>query len=265
MPYISVTALSHPGLRREHNEDSLVVGPWTLCATVTENPQTMAFPLGRPLVVAVADGIGGQPAGEVASSLVVRRLALFGPALDGEEAVRDALGMCNHAVYAAADRAPELSTMGTTVAGVVILEQELLVFNVGDSRVIEVGPSGDGSAGNGGPAGARAATDDTLHQLSVDDSPALARGRRTTSIITQALGGAPAFSAITPHVSRSPLTPGTRMLVCSDGLTDPVLDNEIDDILRAHDGGRAVFELWKAAMAAGGPDNVTIALVSVTG
>jgi serine/threonine protein phosphatase PrpC len=55
------------------------------------------------------------------------------------------------------------------------------------------------------------------------------------------------------------------MLVCSDGLTDPVLDNEIDDILRAHDGGRAVFELWKAAMAAGGPDNVTIALVSVTG
>ncbi|MGW6361907.1 PP2C family protein-serine/threonine phosphatase [Streptomyces sp. NPDC055092] len=265
MPYISVTALSHPGLRREHNEDSLVVGPWTLCGTVTENPQTMAFPLGRPLVVAVADGIGGQPAGEVASSLVVRRLALFGPALDGEEAVHDALGMCNHAVYAAADRAPELSTMGTTVAGVVILEGELLVFNVGDSRVIEVGPAGDGSADHGGPAGARAATDDTLHQLSVDDSPALARGRRTTSIITQALGGAPAFSAITPHVSRSPLTPGTRMLVCSDGLTDPVLDNEIDGILRAHDGGRAVFELWKAAMAAGGPDNVTIALVSVTG
>ncbi|MFE2738584.1 PP2C family protein-serine/threonine phosphatase [Streptomyces sp. NPDC059349] len=263
MPYISVTALSHPGLRREHNEDSLVVGPWTLCGTVTENPQTMAFPLGRPLVVAVADGIGGQPAGEVASSLVVRRLALFGPALDGEEAVRDALGMCNHAVYAAADRAPELSTMGTTVAGVVILEKELLVFNVGDSRVIEVGPAGNGD-GDSDPAGARAATDDTLHQVSVDDSPALPQGRRTTSIITQALGGAPAFSAITPHVSTSPLTPGTRMLVCSDGLTDPVLDDEIDDILRAHDGGRAVFELWKAAMAAGGPDNVTIALVSVT-
>ncbi|MCX4650125.1 PP2C family protein-serine/threonine phosphatase [Streptomyces sp. NPDC055059] len=258
MPYISVTALSHPGLRREHNEDSLVVGPWTLCGTVTENPQTMAFPLGRPLVVAVADGIGGQPAGEVASSLVVRRLGLFGPALDGEEAVRDALGMCNHAVYAAADRAPELSTMGTTVAGVVILEQELLVFNVGDSRVIEVGPAGNGDGG-------RAASDDTLHQLSVDDSPALPRGRRTTSIVTQALGGAPTFSAITPHVSTSPLTPGTRMLVCSDGLTDPVLDNEIDDILRAHDGGRAVFELWKAAMSAGGPDNVTIALVSVAG
>ncbi|MFC9460720.1 PP2C family protein-serine/threonine phosphatase [Streptomyces sp. NPDC056637] len=262
MPYISVTALSHPGLRREHNEDSLVVGPWTLCGTVTENPQTMAFPLGRPLVVAVADGIGGQPAGEVASSLVVRRLALFGPALDGEEAVRDALGMCNHAVYAAADRAPELSTMGTTVAGVVILEQELLVFNVGDSRVIEVGPAGDGTDD---PAGARAATDDTLHQLSVDDSPALAQGRRTTSIVTQALGGAPTFSAIKPHVSTSPLTPGARMLVCSDGLTDPVLDDEIDGILRAHDGGRAVFELWKAAMAAGGPDNVTIALVTVTG
>jgi serine/threonine protein phosphatase PrpC len=267
MPYISVTALSHPGLRREHNEDSLVVGPWTLCGSVTENPQTMAFPLGHPLVVAVADGIGGQPAGEVASSLVVRRLALFGPALDGEEAVRDALGMCNHAVYAAADRAPELSTMGTTVAGVVILEQELLVFNVGDSRVIEVGPAGDGieTSADGGLTGARAATDATLHQVSVDDSPPPPQGRRTTSIVTQALGGAPTFSAITPHVSTSTLTPGTRMLVCSDGLTDPVLESEIDDVLRAHDRGRAVFELWKAAMAAGGPDNVTIALVSVAG
>jgi serine/threonine protein phosphatase PrpC len=133
--------------------------------------------------------------------------------------------------------------------------------------VIEVGPAGDGieTSADGGLTGARAATDATLHQVSVDDSPPPPQGRRTTSIVTQALGGAPTFSAITPHVSTSTLTPGTRMLVCSDGLTDPVLESEIDDVLRAHDGGRAVFELWKAAMAAGGPDNVTIALVSVAG
>lgn len=60
MPYVAVTALSHTGLIRDHNEDSLVVGPWTLCGTVTENPQTLLFPLGAPLVVAVADGIGGR-------------------------------------------------------------------------------------------------------------------------------------------------------------------------------------------------------------
>ena len=48
MPYISVSALSHEGLVRDHNEDSLVIGPWTLCATVTESPQTLLFPLGTP-------------------------------------------------------------------------------------------------------------------------------------------------------------------------------------------------------------------------
>ena len=80
MPYFAVSALSHPGLLRDRNEDSLVIGPWTLCATVTESPQTMLFALGTPLVVAVADGLGGHPGGDVASALVVRRIASLGPA-----------------------------------------------------------------------------------------------------------------------------------------------------------------------------------------
>ncbi|MFI0785667.1 PP2C family protein-serine/threonine phosphatase [Streptomyces lydicus] len=244
MPYVTVTALSHPGLIREHNEDSLVAGPWTLCATVTENPQTLVFPRGHPLVVAVADGIGGQPGGEVASALTVRQLAAVGPALDGAQAVQDALKLCNQAVYAAADRDPELLTMGTTVAGAVVLAESLLVFNVGDSRVLGV-------------------TEDGLRQVSIDDSPPLQPGRRTTSLVTQALGGAPGFSPITPHVSTAPLTPGDRYLICTDGLTDPVPQDELDEVLRAHDDGRAAFELWRAAIEAGGPDNITLALVGV--
>ncbi|TGB15707.1 PP2C family serine/threonine-protein phosphatase [Streptomyces sp. MZ04] len=246
MPYVTVTALSHPGLMRDHNEDSLAVGPWTLCGTDTENPQTLGFPLGTPLVVAVADGIGGQPAGEVASSLVVRHLASIGPTLDSGQAVRDALHACNHSVYAAADRDPELTTMGTTVAGVVVLPTELLVFNVGDSRVIDVSSSRT-----------------SLHRMSVDDSPPLEPGRRTTSIVTQSLGGAPRFTAIEPHISTAPLSTGGRYLVCSDGLTDPVPEDAIDEVLRAHDGGRAAFGLWKSAIEAGGPDNITLALIGI--
>jgi serine/threonine protein phosphatase PrpC len=63
--YSVVTALSHAGLVRDHNEDSLVIGQWTLCAAETETPQTLVFPIASPLVVAVADGLGGHPGGDV--------------------------------------------------------------------------------------------------------------------------------------------------------------------------------------------------------
>lgn len=107
MTYLAVSALSHIGAVRDHHEDSLVAGPWTLCATVTESPQTLIFPLGAPLVVAVADGLGGHLGGEVASALVVRRLAQVGPLLDGEDRLREVLTACNREVYAAAERDPD--------------------------------------------------------------------------------------------------------------------------------------------------------------
>ena len=59
MTYLAVSALSHIGAVRDHHEDSLVAGPWTLCATVTESPQTLVFPLGTPLIVAVAHSVHG--------------------------------------------------------------------------------------------------------------------------------------------------------------------------------------------------------------
>jgi serine/threonine protein phosphatase PrpC len=241
-----VSALSHPGLLRSRNEDSLVIGPWTLCATVTESPQTLYFPLATPLVVAVADGLGGHPGGEVASALVVRRIASIGPALSSEDAVRDALNDCNRAVYLASggDEGGELATMGTTIAGAVVLPDSLLVFNVGDSRVLA-------ASGRG------------LLQVSVDDSPPLEPGRRTTSLVTQCLGGTDMYRAVQPHVAAVSLSLGDRYLICTDGLTDPVPPDVIDDVMREHDDSRAAVELWKAAIEAGGPDNITLAVVRV--
>ncbi|MEV6116901.1 PP2C family serine/threonine-protein phosphatase [Streptomyces sp. NPDC052109] len=246
MRYVTVSALTHPGLLRERNEDSLVAGPWTLCATVTESPQTLVFPLGTPLVVAVADGLGGHPGGDVASALVARRIASTGPALTSEDAIRDALQACNRAVYEAAggDEGSELTTMGTTVAGIVVRTDSLLAFNVGDSRVLAASPDG-------------------LRQVSVDDSPPLEPGRRTTSIVTQCLGGSPVYRAVHAHVTAEPLSPGDRYLICTDGLTDPVPTDVLDEVMREHDDGRAAFELWQAAIAAGGPDNITLAVVRV--
>jgi PPM family protein phosphatase len=238
--YIAVSALSHIGAVRDHHEDSLVAGPWTLCSTVTESPQTLVFPLGTPLVVAVADGLGGHPGGEVASALVVRQLAQIGPLLDSEDRVREALGACNRQVHAAAARDPALTAMGTTVAGVVVTADLVLAFNVGDSRVYAAGPGG-------------------VRQLSTDDRPCgddLAPG-----IVTQVLGGSDELTAVDPHLTTSPFSDDTSYLICTDGLTDPVPADVLNEVLREHEDGRAVFELWKAAVEAGGPDNITIALV----
>ncbi|CAL9344973.1 PP2C family protein-serine/threonine phosphatase [Streptomyces sp. enrichment culture] len=244
MPYTAVTALSHPGLIRDHNEDSLVVGPWTLCGTVTDSPQTLAFPRGRPLLAAVADGLGGHPGGEVASGLVVNRLAGLGPSLTGAQEVGRALEVCNRELFEAGEDHPELATMGTTVAGVLVLTDSLLSFNIGDSKVYR--QDGEG-----------------LRQISVDDSPPPLPGRRTTSAVTQTLGGSAGFTPVTPHLAPCPLTPGDRYLVCSDGLTDPVPDDDLALLLEEPEDGRAAFALWRAAIEAGGPDNITLALIRV--
>ena len=237
--YLAVSALSHIGAVRDHHEDSLAAGPWTLCATVTDNPQTLLFPLGTPLVVAVADGLGGHPGGEVASALVVRQLAQLGPLLETEERVREALAACNRAVYATAERNPTLTAMGTTVAGVVVTADHVLAFNIGDSRVYAAGPGG-------------------LRQLSTDDRPP---DGELPGLVTQALGGDVEPAAVDPHLVTSPLSADTSYLICTDGLTDSVPTGVLTEVLSEHQDARALFALWKAAVEAGGPDNITIALV----
>jgi PPM family protein phosphatase len=244
--YSVVTALSHPGLVRDHNEDSLAVGQWTLCAAETQTPQTFGFPTASPLVVAVADGLGGHPGGDVASSLVVRELARAAPMLDSEQALRDVLAACNGTLYDIAADQPMLMAMGTTVAGVLLVSDEVFAFNVGDSRVYSDGPDG-------------------LRQVSVDDRPRLAPGQEHTSIVTQTLGGGLAHADVEPHVSAFPQSTDVRWLVCTDGLSDLVGDEMLSDLLKESEDSRAAFELWKAAMEAGGPDNITLALVRIVG
>jgi len=244
--YSVVTALSHAGLVRDHNEDSLVIGQWTLCAAETETPQTLVFPIVTPLLVAVADGLGGHPAGDVASSFVVRELAQAGPTLDSEQRLRDVLNACNRGLYEIAADQPTLLAMGTTIAGVLVTPDHVVAFNVGDSRVYTHGPGG-------------------LRQVSVDDSPPLAPGQEHTAIVTQTLGGGLTYADVEPHTTAFPQSTDVRWLICSDGLSDLVDNETLSDLLKESEDSRAAFELWKAAIEAGGDDNITLALVRIAG
>lgn len=239
---ITVTSLTHRGAVRAANEDAIIVGPAVACASMT-SPAICTLPMDGPVVVAVADGIGGQVAGEIASEHVARRLAETGGRLTTQERVRELLRVLDLEVQDHAGQHPEFSGMGTTIAGLVLTpEGEHVWFNVGDSRVYRCERAG-------------------LVQVSVDDSPPVPPspdGRPVASnFITQSLGGR-SSGEITPHVGQEP---GTVWLVCTDGLTDLVGEGDMERTLaEAGSDEAAVYALWQAAMAAGGKDNISIVL-----
>jgi PPM family protein phosphatase len=84
-------------------------------------------------------------------------------------------------------------------------------------------------------------------------------------IVTLTLGGGLTYADIEPHVSAFPQSTGVRWLICSDGLSDLVGSEMLSDLLEETEDSRAAFELRKAAIEAGGRDNITLALVRVAG
>jgi serine/threonine protein phosphatase PrpC len=124
----------------------------------------------------------------------------------------------------------------------------VVAFNVGDSRIYRIGPTG-------------------LVQLSTDDRPGpkLPGGRTAMyqmSMLTQVLGGHPPEERIAPHVLSEPLADGARYLICSDGLSDLLEPAEIAALLDGH-GVASATALFEAAMARGGDDNISLLLVRV--
>ena len=212
--------------------------------------------LALPPLFAVADGMGGHDAGEVASAVAIDVLARY--ARDGSLSVDAVLAALDEANRAVVGRG-EANRMGTTVTGLASLVtpagSQLMVFNVGDSRVYRL-------------AG------DHFGQVTVDHSevqelvlagaitPEQARTHPRRNIVTRALGSD--FVVRPDHWLLPPLA-GDRYLVCSDGLTGELTDEEILPLLRAGDQPQAAAALVAAADEAGGHDNTTVIVVDVIG
>lgn len=242
---VIVTALTHRGAVRPANEDAVVMGALTVAGANMTSPVRCVLPVGEPVILAVADGIGGQAAGEIASEHAVHRMAEVGARLEGPDHIAQILGNIDEEIKDHAKQHTEFSGMGTTVAGVLLNGDGNFWFNVGDSRTYRI---------EGG----------RLRQLSEDDSPALppsGDGRPvTTNFITQSLGGSSGGTMV-PHVGRDEDPDPSTWLMCSDGLSDLVSIDEMERMMaEAGSDEAAVHALWQAAMEGGGKDNISIML-----
>ncbi|MCD8316533.1 MAG: Stp1/IreP family PP2C-type Ser/Thr phosphatase [Eggerthellaceae bacterium] len=223
------------GCFRETNEDSLIVTP--------------------PLYV-VCDGMGGHAAGEVASEIAVKVIAERAPETPDAEALGQAVEEANLAIIQSAHEGIGKDGMGTTCTAAILEKDRLVIAQVGDSRAYLL------SKGR-------------LQQLTRDHSlmadlieagqitPEEARVHPRRSVITRALGSDP---RTLPDLYELNVEGGDRLLLCSDGLTSMLTDNQIKSILgHTNDPQLCAAQLVNEAIAAGGYDNITVIVVDVEG
>jgi serine/threonine protein phosphatase PrpC len=205
-----------------------------------------------PRLVAVADGVGGAAAGEVASRLAIDAVAhLAGRRVDAPlpDALADAVAEANATIGFVASCRPLLAGMSTTLTAVALADDGGYVLaNVGDSRMYLLR---DGEL-------SQLSRDDSLVQLLIDQgrlTDAEARGHPQRSVVTEALDGAPRARAATATFEARA---GDRLLLCSDGLSDVLDEPRIAALLAESDAARAAGALVRAALDAGARDNVTV-------
>lgn len=220
---------------REHNEDSLTV---------------------LPPLFAVADGMGGHEAGEVASEITINTLNDLAPQSADAEALARAVVAANLNVIKAPSQGVGREGMGTTLTAAILEKERLVIAQVGDSRAYLLH--------NG-----------SLQQLTRDHSlmadmieagqltEAEARVHPNRSVITRAIGSDPHMQ---PDLYELNVETGDRLLLCSDGICGMIEDHEIASIMRqAPSAQSCADQLVEAALAAGGFDNATAVVVDVEG
>ncbi|BBZ50354.1 protein phosphatase 2C domain-containing protein [Mycobacterium heidelbergense] len=227
-------ARSDRGLVRTNNEDSVYAGARLL---------------------ALADGMGGHAAGEVASQLVIAALAH----LDDDEPGGDLLAKLdaavragNSAIAAQVEMEPDLEGMGTTLTAILFDGNRIGLVHIGDSRGYLLR---DGEL-------AQITKDDTFVQTLVDEGRITreeAHSHPQRSLIMRALTG----HEVEPTLIMREARAGDRYLLCSDGLSDPVSDETILEALQIPDVAESAYRLIELALRGGGPDNVTVVVADV--
>ena len=229
---LRVVVLTRRGSGRDINQDRVVVGD----AVVDSNqPTTAMFNVEPPTLVAVLDGLGGHPAGDIAAALAGEVMASGSAEVKTEQDVISLVEKANRIVYDAMLLRRGLRDMGTTIAGVLVSADKVVVFWVGDSRVyLHSGAD--------------------LRQVTVDDWE--------EGFITQTLGGFPWFHPIDVHASTIPFR-GGRILAATDGLFGRTNPARLSEAMRGP-LENVPDQLLGVAIGSGNTDDCSLAVVELT-
>jgi len=229
------SARSDRGLVRQNNQDAVYAGPRLL---------------------ALADGMGGHAAGEVASSLVISALVPLDEDDPGDDLLaelRDATVEGNSAITRHVADAPDLEGMGTTLTAILFAGSRLGLVHIGDSRAYQLR---EGSF-------SQITKDDTFVQSLIDEGRITEEEAHThpqRSLLLRAITG----QDIDPSLTIREARPGDRYLLCSDGLSGVVSDETLADTLAGYrDPRECADRMIELALRGGGPDNITCIVADV--
>ncbi len=196
-----------------------------------------------PFLAVVADGLGGHPSGDEASSIAVDTIISACPT--DAESLAKAIRQANEAIVSAMTAEAGNVGMGTTVAALLVTEHSVVVANVGDSSVWGF-------------------VDGRLVELSTDDSPAGSSSPPgvPSYVVTRTLGGGRTLVDVEPHILEDLVEGERTILACSDGLTNFIDRRAIVAVLGGA-GPASTGGLVQLALDAGAPDNVTVAVVQI--
>ncbi len=245
---LEIAAVTDVGMRRANNQDAFISLP----------ADTLDRFLRRGHLFVVADGMGAHAAGELASRMAADKIGQYylqQSPMDSETALRMAVQEANSDIHRRGQQNPEFYNMGTTASSMVILPEGVIVAHVGDSRVYRL-------------------RDGKFEQLTFDHSlvwemqasgqvhPNSALSQSIPkNVITRSLG--PSAEVVVDMEGPFPVKEGDRFLLCSDGLSGQVADEEIGPILASLDPDLAARFLIDLANLRGGPDNSTLIIVHV--
>jgi serine/threonine protein phosphatase PrpC len=239
--FFETSARSAIGLVRQGNEDSGLVSPQ---------------------LIAVADGMGGHAAGEVASRIAVEVLQSLTPALVSAEIDEDsAEDLLMHSLHSidveislVTDEDIEKRGMGTTLTALLIRDKYISLLHVGDSRCYRLRGNTLEQLSND-----HTVIQELLDQGAISEAEAIEHPQR--SMLTQALRG---DGDVTPVLQMYEIKKGDRYLLCSDGLSGVLTEKEIKIGLKKSDKDEAVKFLVDATYVNGAPDNVTVLIADIS-